>query len=118
MVVGTIYGFFTHWNEPVGAVVFYLTGLASMLIGGFLWWTGRRLDPRPDDNPHGEQDEVEGDYGFFSPHSWWPLFLAASLAVLTLGLAIGWWLVLLALPFVAISTLGWVFEYFRGDQSI
>ncbi|NNG41325.1 cytochrome c oxidase subunit 4 [Flexivirga sp. ID2601S] len=118
LAVGTIYGTFSHWSEPVGAVAFYLTGLACLLISSFLWWTGRKIDSRPDDDPSGEQGDVEGDYGFFSPHSWWPLFLAASLAVIALGLAVGWWLVMLAVPFVALAAIGWVFEYFHGEHSL
>jgi len=117
-VVGSIYGIFSNWEEPVGSVALYLSGGLCALIGGFLWWTGRKIDLRPDDDPFGEQGDVEGDYGFFSPHSWWPLFLGASLALVALGLAVGWWLVMLAVPFVALAAIGWVFEYFHGENSI
>lgn len=118
VVMGFIYGHFTHWDEQVGSVALFLTGGLCLLIGGFLWWTGRKLDLRPDDDPLGEISDVEGDYGFFSPHSWWPLFLGLSCGLLSLGLAVGWWLVMLAVPFVAIAAVGWVFEYFRGDNAI
>ena len=117
-VMGTIYGIFTYWREPVGSVALYLSGGLCTLIAGFLWWTGRKIDLRPDDDPLGEQADVEGDYGFFSPHSWWPLFLGASCAILGLGLAVGWWLVMLAVPFIALAAIGWVFEYFHGEHSI
>ncbi|WP_446663975.1 cytochrome c oxidase subunit 4 [Flexivirga sp. B27] len=118
VVVGSIYGVFSNWEEPVGSVALYLTAGMCALIGGFLWWTGRKIDLRPDDDPFGEQADAEGDYGFFSPHSWWPLYLGASLGVVALGLAVGWWLVMLAVPFVALAAIGWVFEYFHGEHSI
>lgn len=117
-IMGTIYGIFTHWEEPVGAVGLYLSAGLCALIAGFLWWTGRKIDLRPDDDPLGEQSDVEGDYGFFSPHSWWPLFLGGACALIALGLAVGWWLVMLAFPLVALAAVGWVFEYFHGEHSI
>nr|WP_279671939.1 cytochrome c oxidase subunit 4 [Flexivirga meconopsidis] len=116
--MGIIYGVFTKWEEPVGTVALFLTAGLCIMIGGFLWWTGRKIDLRPDDDPLGEISDIEGDYGFFSPHSWWPLFLGASGALMFLGLAVGWWLVMLAVPFVAVSAIGWVFEYFHGEHSI
>ncbi|WP_265444111.1 cytochrome c oxidase subunit 4 [Flexivirga meconopsidis] len=117
-IMGIIYGVFTKWEEPVGTVALFLTAGLCIMIGGFLWWTGRKIDLRPDDDPLGEISDIEGDYGFFSPHSWWPLFLGASGALMFLGLAVGWWLVMLAVPFVAVSAIGWVFEYFHGEHSI
>lgn len=119
-----IYGFWSvgyygsfFW-EPVGLVGFILAFGLSMMIGGFSWWTGRKTDPRPDDNPEGDIDEVEGDYGFFSPYSWWPLYLGGSGAIVFLGLAVGWWLVILGIPLMALAAVGWVFEYFRGEDAI
>lgn len=118
VAAGLIYGHFSKWDEPVGSVTLLLSAGLNALIAGFLWWTGRKIDLRPDDDPFGEQSDVEGDYGFFSPHSWWPLFLGASLAIVALGLAVGWWLVMLAVPFVALAAVGWVFEYFHGENAI
>ena len=59
-------------------------------------------------------EEGAGELGFYSPHSWWPLFLAASAAVTALGLVFGWWLVGLGLIFVLLSLGGFLFEYYRG----
>ena len=72
-VVGLIYGTVTHWNEPVGPFGLLLCAGLSALIGFYLWWTGRKLDPRPEDDPLALISVAEGEYGFFSPHSWWPL---------------------------------------------
>ena len=117
-IMGVIYGIFTHWHEPVGVVGLFLTGGLALMIAFFFWWTGRKTDLRPDDDPDGEISSVEGEFGFFSPHSWWPLFLGASGAIVFLGLAVGWWLVILGIPLLALSAVGWVFEYFRGEEAI
>ncbi|NYJ75057.1 cytochrome c oxidase subunit 4 [Allobranchiibius huperziae] len=117
-IMGVIYGIFTHWHEPVGVVGLFLTGGLCLMIAFFLWVTGRKIDLRPDDNPDALISDVEGDFGFFSPHSWWPLFLGLSGAIVFLGLAVGWWMVIIGLPLLALSAIGWVFEYFRGDEAI
>jgi len=113
-----IYGFFTLVNEPVGPVALMLTAGLSALVGFYLWWTGRKLDDRPEDDPLAPVEAAEGEYGFFSPHSWWPLPLAASAAMIFLGLAVGWWLVIIGVGFGALATVGWVFEYFRGENAV
>ena len=118
VVMAVIYGIFTHWHEPVGVVGLFLTSGLCLMIAFFLWITGRKIDLRPDDNPEALISDVEGDYGFFSPHSWWPLFLGASGAIVFLGLAVGWWMVILGIPLLALSAIGWVFEYFRGEEAI
>ncbi|HET8600325.1 MAG TPA: cytochrome c oxidase subunit 4 [Segeticoccus sp.] len=117
-VVGTLYGMWGDWYEPVGFIALYLAGGLSALIGFYMFWTGRKLEPRPEDDPDGEIAQAEGDYGFFSPHSWWPLALGASSAVIFAGLAVGWWLVILGIPFAVLATIGWTFEYFRGDHAL
>ena len=88
---GVIYGFFTHWQESVGVAGLFLAAGLSALVGFYLWWTARKLDDRPEDDPAAPISAAEGEYGFFSPHSWWPLPLAAGAALIFLGLAVGWW---------------------------
>ena len=117
-VVGLIYGFFTQWDEPVGPFGLLLSAGLSALIGFYLWWTGRKLDPRPEDDPLALISVAEGEYGFFSPHSWWPLALGASSALVFLGLAVGWWLFIIGMCLAALATVGWTFEYFRGENAV
>jgi hypothetical protein len=118
VVVGFIYGTFTHWAEPVGPFGLFLCAGVSALIGFYLWETGRKLDPRPEDDPAGLISAAEGEYGFFSPHSWWPLALAASSAVVFLGLAVGWWLAIIGMFLSTLAVIGWTFEYFRGERAV
>jgi hypothetical protein len=116
--VGLIYGMVTHWREPVGPFGLFLSAGLSILIAFYLWETGRKLDPRPEDDPLAPVWAAEGEYGFFSPHSWWPLAVAASTAVLFLGLAVGWWLFTIGILLAGFAIIGWTFEYFRGERAV
>lgn len=113
-----IYGYFTHWDEPVGSAGLVLAAALCVLITFYFWWTARKLDERPEDDPSGLIADAEGDYGFFSPQSWWPLALAGSAALIFLGLAVGWWLVVIGVPLTAIAVVGWTLEYFHGEHAI
>ena len=48
-VVGVIYGIFTQWQEPVGAVALILLAIMCGMIGGYLILTARKLDARPEE---------------------------------------------------------------------
>jgi hypothetical protein len=43
--------------------------------------------------------------------------LAASCAVIFLGLAAGWWLVAIGIGLAGLALVGWVFEYWRGAHA-
>jgi hypothetical protein len=116
--VGVIYGIFTHWEEPVGPAGLFLSAGLGVMVAFYLWATARRLPERPEDNPSGEIAEQEGEYGFFSPHSWWPLALAATSAVCFVGLAVGWLLFIIGAAFGAVALVGWTFEYFKGPHAV
>ena len=58
-----------------------------------------------------------GELGFFSPHSWWPLFVCLAVALSAVGLVIGWWLFLIGVFAIVMSMIGFVFEYYRGNFS-
>lgn len=118
-VVAVIYGFWSEWTEPVGVVGLTVGALLGFMIAGYLNITRRKLDGvPPEDDPLGEISDIAGDYGFFSPYSWWPLWLAASCALIFLGLAAGWWLVALGALFVIPALVGWVFEYWKGPHAL
>ena len=114
-----LYGVWSDWAEPIGAVASSLGALLGFMIAGYLNITRRKLEGvPPEDDPLGEISDIAGDYGFFSPYSWWPLWLALACALIFLGLAIGWWLVALG-PFFAVPALvGWVFEYWKGPHAL
>ncbi len=103
--------------DPTGTTALALAVGLAILAGFYVLFTGRRLPPRPEDNPEGEIIEGTGEVGFFSPHSWWPLFLGMAAAVTALGFAIGWWLFLIGMLLVVFTAIGFVFEYYRGHFS-
>ena len=104
-------------KDPTGTTALALAVGLSLLIGFYVLFTGRRLPLRPEDNSEGEIVEGTGEIGFFSPHSWWPLYLGLSGAVLFLGVAIGWWMALIGAVAVLFTAIGFVFEYYRGHFS-
>jgi hypothetical protein len=118
VVVAVIYAVVTDFGEWVGIVGLFLTAAMTGFVAWFFWLSGRNVDPRPEDNLEGEIADQTGDYGHFAPYSWWPLWLGLSTSVLVLGVAVGWWLVVVAFPFVAVAVVGWTFEYFRGARAI
>jgi uncharacterized membrane protein len=110
-----VYWHFSH--DPTGSTALAIAVGLAFLIGFYVLFTGRRLPPRPEDEREGEVIQGTGELGFFSPHSWWPLFLAMAAATAAVGVAIGWWLFLIGILMVLLATIGFVFEYYRGHYA-
>ena len=110
-----VYWYFS--KDPTGTTALALSVGLAFLTGFYLLFTGRRLPERPEDNPDGEIEEGTGELGFFSPHSWWPLYVGLAAALSALGVAIGWWLFLIGLLAIFLTTIGFVFEYYRGNYA-
>jgi hypothetical protein len=111
-VVDVIYWFLS--KEVTGTTALALAVALALLTGFYLLFTGRRLPLRPEDTPDGEIEEGTGELGFFSPHSWWPLYVGLAAALAAFGVAIGWWLFLIGLLALFLTVIGFVFEYYRG----
>jgi hypothetical protein len=110
-----IYWYFSH--DPTGTTALALAVCLAFLTGFYVLFTGRRLPRRPEDNPQGEIYQATGEQGFFSPHSWWPLFVGLAAALTAVGMAIGWWLFLIGALCLLLSVVGFVFEYYRGHYA-
>ena len=112
-------GGYGWWSgaEPVGTAALLLVGGLAAMIGTYLALVGRRIDPRPEDDPYGEIAVGEGDQGVYSPGSWWPVASAAAAAVVFGGLAVGWWLFGIGLVLGGVALVGWVFEFSRGQHA-
>jgi Cytochrome c oxidase subunit IV len=111
-IVAVVYGLLSR--EVVGTTALVLSGGLALAIGFYLLRVNSRFGPRPEDRLDGEIADAAGEYGFYSPNSWWPLPTAASAAIMCTGFAFGWWLTVLGLFLLLASAVGFVFEYYRG----
>ncbi len=100
--------------DPTGTTALALAVALCLLAGFYVIFTGRRLPRRPEDDNAGEIAQGTGEIGFFSPHSWWPLWVGLAAATTALGAAIGWWMVLIGFVALLLTSVGFVFEYYRG----
>ena len=100
--------------DPTGTTALALAVGLCLLAGFYVLFTGRRLPLRPDDNPQAEIQEGTGSVGFFSPYSWWPLWVGLACAVVAVGFAIGWWMLMIGVVALVFTSIGFVFEYYRG----
>jgi hypothetical protein len=102
--------------EPVGVIGLALVGALCTLIA---FYTNRLHHAQggelPEDRVDALIDDGEAEQGFFSPWSWWPVTLGASVALMFLGLAVGNWICFIAVPLAAVGVIGLIFEYQRGN---
>jgi Cytochrome c oxidase subunit IV len=114
IIVTPIYWYLSE--DPTGTTALVLTFGLSALVAFYLLYTSRKVYPRPEDRLDGEIEEMAGEYGFFSPHSWWPLACAGSGALVMLGLVFAWWLFIVGVALGAVALIGLIFEYYRGES--
>ena len=101
--------------EWVGTVGIGLTAVLSIFIGFYLSRThaaqgGELVEDRLDANI----EDGDAEQGHFAPWSWWPVMLAASAALVFLGIAIGVWISFIGGAVVVVSLIGWQYEFYRG----
>jgi hypothetical protein len=121
LVSGTAY---IIWNilagnefEPAGSLGLLLAAVLAGFIAFFLNMVNKSQGGilLPEDAASADIDDADPNLGHFSPWSWWPLVLGFSIALAFLGLAVGFWIIFLAIPFVLIAVTGWTYEYYRGN---
>jgi hypothetical protein len=112
-VVAVVYWFITE--EVVGATALALTGGLAFLVGFYVLFTSRRVGIRPQDDKNAEIEDAEPDYGFFSPHSWWPIAVAFATMITVFGLVFAVWLLVLGVVLLLLTLIGFVFEYYVGE---
>jgi len=99
-------------GEVLGFTGMLLSGCLAGMVGFYMWFTNRRIGGvLPEDNLTAEISDGAGELGFYSPHSWWPLPVALAACAAGLGLVLGWWLTIIAVPTLIISIIGFVTEY-------
>ncbi len=105
----------TNEVEWVGTLAIALSGALTVFIAFFLQVVQKNQGGElPEDRLDADIDDGDPELGFFSPWSWWPIFLAAGAGLVILGLAVGVWVALYAVPLVLIGLVGWTYEYYRG----
>ena len=112
LIISSIYNVVTH--DVVGTIAIGLTGVLALMVGSYVLHTGRRIGARPEDRLDGEIEEADADYGFFSPHSWWPFLVGLSVFITFLGFVFAVWLMCVGAVFLLYSVAGWLFEYETG----
>ena len=108
-----IYWYFSR--DEVGTTALALTGALAFLISFYALYTSKRVYPRPEDRLDAQVDEADPEYGFYSPHSWWPLAVGVSVLTLVFGLIFAVWLIVLGVAALMFAVIGWLFEYYRGE---
>lgn len=101
-------------SDPTGTSALIMTTLLFALITFYLGVVAKQLPGRPEDFKDAEISDGAGEYGFFPPYSWWPLVAGAAVALVAIGVAIGWWMVIIGAGVLAMGVTGWLTEYYRG----
>jgi len=104
-----------HGGDWTGTSALVMCTLLALMCTVYIGFHANRMDPRPEDRKDGEIADGAGEYGFFPPFSWWPLWaaLAMSLTVFAVAMA-AYWLIIIAAIIGFITLAGWNFEYYRG----
>jgi hypothetical protein len=108
-----VYWYFSR--DEIGTTALALTGGMAFLISFYALYTSKRVYPRPEDRLDAEMDEADPEYGFYSPHSWWPLAVAVPTVMIVLGLIFAVWLIVLGVAALVLGLVGLLFEYYRGE---
>ncbi|MFE7430312.1 cytochrome c oxidase subunit 4 [Streptomyces sp. NPDC014735] len=114
LAVAVTYGVWA--KEPVGTTTLLLAFGLAVMIGFYLAFTAKRVDAMAQDNKEADIADEAGELGFFAPHSWQPLSLAVGGTLAFMGVIFGWWLMYFSAPMILIGLLGWVFEYYHGEN--
>lgn len=113
LLLSGIYWYFAR--DPIGTTALVMSGALAFLVAFYLLYTSKRVYPRPEDRLDANIDEADPEYGFFSPHSWWPLVVGIAAFFILIGLVFAVWLIVFATFLLLIGLVGWLFEYYRGE---
>ncbi|MDF0529904.1 cytochrome c oxidase subunit 4 [Tsukamurella sp. 8F] len=103
--------------EWVGTAALFLTAGLTLITGTYFRFVSNRVDTRPEDYEDAEIADGAGELGFYSPHSWWPILLSASVAVVGVAMALHlFWLLAFGAVIVITAAWGLVFEYHKGPE--
>src|SRR4029078_579205 len=103
-----------HGGDWTCTSALFITPLLTVMATIYLAFHANKMDPRPEDRKDAEIADGAGELGFFPPYSWWPLAGGACLAVIVMGVVVGWWLFIIGAVLGVVALSGWIFEYYRG----
>ena len=112
-LVATVYWFMT--GEVIGTTAIALTAGLAFLIAFYALFTAKRVGTLPEDVQHANISDVDPNYGFFSPHSWWPFIIGFSTWIFVLGFVFARWMMVLGVATILFGVFGLVSEYYRGN---
>jgi hypothetical protein len=102
-------------GDVVGTTALALTGGLAFLISFYVLFTAKRVGPLPEDNELALISDIDPDYGFFSPYSWWPFAIGLAVAIFVLGFVFARWMMVFGLFAIMMAIYGLIFEYYRGE---
>jgi hypothetical protein len=105
-------------KDPTGTAALAISSGLGVLVGGYLLVTARRMGPRPSDLPDAEVADGAGEVGHFSPGSYWPFFISATVCVALLGFIFGIWLALIGVIGTVATVMGLVFEHYTNRLAL
>jgi hypothetical protein len=112
-LLGAVYWFMS--GDVVGTSLFTLTGGLAFLVAFYVLFTSKRVGPLPEDNEYALISDADTEYGFFSPHSWWPFAIGAGTFIFVLGFVFARWMMVVGLFALMMAIYGLIFEYYRGE---
>lgn len=113
LLLGTVYWFVS--GDVIGTSLLALTGGLAFLIAFYVLFTSKRVGALPEDNEYALISDADTDYGFFSPHSWWPFAIGTATFIFVLGFVFARWMMVFGLAALMMAIYGLVFEYYRGQ---
>ena len=108
-VTDIVYWFWS--KDPTGTTALALSAALGFLIAYYATFLHRRMGYRPSDRGDADINEGAGEFGFFSPYSWWPLVAGGASATMVLGLVFAWWLVIIGAAMLLYGAVGFLFQY-------
>jgi len=111
--LGAVYWFMSR--DVIGTSLLSLTGGLAFLIAFYVLFTDKRVGDLPEDNEFALISDIDPDYGFFSPYSWWPFVICASVFIFVLGFVFATWMMVLGVFVILLAVNGLIFEYYRGE---
>ncbi|MBO0843130.1 MAG: cytochrome c oxidase subunit 4 [Nocardioides sp.] len=103
-------------GDWTGSSALVMCTFLMLMVTLYLGAHARKMEARPEDRTDAEIADGAGEYGFFPPFSWWPLWAALAFGMVVFSVAMAaWWLVIIAAVLGFLALVGWNFEYYRGQ---